>query len=343
MTQHAAFITALSGPELTADEAAALRAIRPCGVILFGRNVVEPDQVRRLTDAVRNAVASDHLMLLIDQEGGRVQRLKPPYWRALPPGSQYAALYTQDAARAVEAAELVARLMAADLREVGINTDCTPVLDLPVSGSHAIIGDRAFGETPGQVVALAGAVARGMIAGAVLPVIKHIPGHGRATKDSHLDLPVVDTSRAELTVTDFAPFAALAHVPAAMTAHVVFSALDPATPASTSAFVTSEIIRGAIGYDGLLMSDDLGMQALQGTVTERAKAVFAAGSDLALLCSGDLAETEAVAAVAPALTGKALERLERASAVFRQQPVHFDKAEAEQALAEICKARPESV
>ena len=343
MTQLSAFITALSGPELTADEAAALRAIRPCGVILFGRNVVDPDQVRRLTEAVRDAVASDHLMLLIDQEGGRVQRLKPPHWRALPAGAQYSALYAHDPVRAVEAAELVARLMAEDLRAVGLNTDCTPVLDLPVPGSHAIIGDRAFGEAPGQVVALGGAVARGMIAGAVLPVIKHIPCHGRATKDSHLDLPVVETPRAALTVTDFAPFAALAHVPAAMTAHVVFSALDPAAPASTSALVTSEIIRGAIGFDGLLMSDDLGMQALQGSVAERAKAVFAAGSDVALLCSGDLAETEAVAAVAPPLRGRAMARLERASAVFRQQAQAFDRAEAEQALAEICKARPESV
>lgn len=343
MSQLSAFITALSGPNLTAEEAAALRAIRPCGVILFGRNVVDPAQVRRLTDAVRAAVASDHLMLLIDQEGGRVQRLKPPHWRALPPGAQYAALYAHDPVRAVEAAELVARLMADDLRQVGLNTDCTPVLDLPVPGSHAIIGDRAFGEAPGQVVALGGAVARGMMAGGVLPVIKHIPGHGRATKDSHLDLPVVDTPRADLTVTDFATFAGLAHVPAAMTAHVVFTALDPAAPASTSAIVTSQIIRGAIGFDGLLMSDDLGMQALQGSVAERAKAVFAAGSDVALLCSGDLSETEAVAAVAPPLTGRALSRLERASAVFLQQPQAFDKADAELALAEICKARPESV
>lgn len=343
MTQLSAFITALSGPDLTAEEAAALRDIRPCGVILFGRNVVDPAQVRRLTEAVRAAVQSDHLMLLIDQEGGRVQRLKPPHWRALPPGAHYAALYAHDPARAVEAAELVARLMADELRDVGLNTDCTPVLDLPVPGSHAIIGDRAFGEAPGQVVALGGAVARGMMAGGVLPVIKHIPGHGRATKDSHLDLPVVDTPRADLTVTDFAPFAGLAHVPAAMTAHVVFTALDAAAPASTSAIVTREIIRGAIGFDGLLMSDDLGMQALQGTITERASAVFAAGSDIALLCSGDLAETQAVAAVAPPLAGRARERLERASAVFRQQPQAFDKAEAERALAEICKARPESV
>ena len=343
MPQLSSFITALAGPELSDSEAAVLREVRPCGVILFGRNVVDREQVRRLTDAVRNAIGSDDLMLLIDQEGGRVQRLKPPHWRALPPGAQYAALYARDPARAVEATELVAQLMAEELREVGLNTDCTPVLDLPVPGCHAVIGDRAFGETPGQVVALGGAVARGMIAGGVLPVIKHVPGHGRATKDSHLDLPVVDTPRAELTVTDFATFASLAHVPAAMTAHVVFSALDPDQPASTSAFVTREIIRGAIGFDGLLMSDDLGMQALQGSIAERARAVLAAGSDVALLCSGDLEETCGVAAVAPPLQGQALSRLQRAAAVFRQQPAAFDRGSAELALAEICKARPESV
>jgi beta-N-acetylhexosaminidase len=233
--------------------------------------------------------------------------------------------------------------MAHDLREAGFNTDCAPVLDLPVAGSHAVIGDRAFGNTPGQVVALAGSVARGFTAGGVLSVIKHIPGHGRATKDSHLDLPVVDTPRAELTVTDFAPFAALAHVPAAMTAHVVFSSIDEKLPASISPVMTAEVIRGAIGFNGLLMSDDLGMHALSGTAAEKARAVFDAGSDVALLCSGDLSETKAVAAVAPALEGVALARLQRASAVFRQQPQPFDVREAEQALAEICRARAESV
>ncbi|MDX2204218.1 MAG: beta-N-acetylhexosaminidase [Hyphomicrobiaceae bacterium] len=343
MSALSAFITALSGPELLADERALLRAARPCGVILFARNIVAPAQVRRLTSGIRDAVGSEHLMLLVDQEGGRVQRLGPPHWRALPPGAQYAAAYAHDPARAVHAAELVARLMAHDLREAGFNTDCAPVLDLPVSGSHAVIGDRAFGETPGQVVALAGAVVRGFAAGGILPVIKHIPGHGRATSDSHHDLPVVDTPRAALTVTDFAPFAALAHVPAAMTAHVVFSSIDPALPASVSPAVTADVIRGAIGYQGLLMSDDLGMKALSGTIAQKAAAVFRAGSDVALLCSGELGETEAVAAVAPPLEGEPLRRLERASAVFRQQPRPFDVREAEAALAEICKARPESV
>ncbi len=343
MSTHSAFITALGGLELSSEEAAVLRAVRPCGVILFARNISDPEQVRRLTGAVREAIASDDLMILVDQEGGRVQRMKPPHWSLLPPGSHYAQCYVQDAAHALVATRLVARLMAEELRDVGINTDCAPVLDLPVPGSHAIIGDRAFGDTPAQVVALGGAQAQGLIAGGVLPVIKHVPGHGRATKDSHLDLPVVDTPRAELTVTDFATFAALARLPAAMTAHVVFSTIDPERPASTSGTVTRDVIRGAIGFDGLLMSDDLGMKALEGTVAEKAKAVFDAGSDVALLCSGDLAETKAVAEVAPALAGVPLARLRRASAVFRQQPQDFDRAAARQALAEICKARPESV
>lgn len=343
MTALTAFITALSGPRLLPAERDVLRAARPCGVILFARNITDPAQLRRLTADIREAVPSEHLMILVDQEGGRVQRLAPPHWRMLPSGAHYAACYAHDAERAVVATELASRLMAHDLREAGFNTDCAPVLDLPVPGSHAIIGDRAFGRTAGQVVALAGAVARGLTAGGILPVIKHIPGHGRANADSHLDLPVVDTPRAELTVTDFAPFAALAHVPAAMTAHVVFSSIDPRQPASVSPRVTAEVIRGAIGFDGLLMSDDLGMKALSGTVAEKARAVLAAGSDVALLCSGDLAETEEAANVVPVLQGRALARLEAASAVFRQQPRPFDVREAEHALSEICKARPESV
>lgn len=343
MSTLSAFITALAGPELSPEEAAVLRAVRPCGVILFARNVETPAQLRRLTEGVRNAIASDDVMILVDQEGGRVQRLRPPHWRTLPPGANYACLYQRDTEVAVAAAELVGRLMAQDLRDVGINTDCAPVLDLPVPGSHAIIGDRAFGDTPAQVVALGGAQARGLIAGGVLPVIKHVPGHGRATKDSHLDLPVVDTPRAELTVTDFAPFAALARVPAAMTAHVVFSAIDPVHPASTSKVVIEEVIRGSLGFGGLLMSDDLGMKALKGGMAERARAVLQAGSDVALLCSGDLEDTKAVADAVPALDGHALNRLLAASAVFRQQPQAFDVALAELALAEICKARPESV
>jgi beta-N-acetylhexosaminidase len=303
---------------------------------------VDPEQLRRLTGAARAAIGADEVLILIDQEGGRVQRLKPPHWRRLPPAAAYGAQYARGPVRAVRATRLVARLMAAELRAVGINTDCAPVLDVPVPGSHAVIGDRAYGTSPDQVAALGRAMAEGLMTGGVLPVIKHIPGHGRATKDSHHDLPVVTAARKDLDDTDFAPFRALAGLPAAMTAHVVFASIDADRPASTSQRVTAEIIRGAIGFDGLLMSDDLGMKALHGDVSERALAVLNAGSDVALLCSGDLAETERVAAVAPPLQGASLARFERACAVFGQQQA-FDQAEAEAALSEVCAGRPESV
>jgi beta-N-acetylhexosaminidase len=327
----ASFITALAGPELTPSEASVLREARPCGIILFARNVQNPDQVRRLTDGAREAVGDD-ILVLIDQEGGRVRRLLPPHWRELPPAAAYGRLYAGDREKACNAARLAARLTAAELRALGINTNCAPVLDVPVAGSHEIVGDRAYGCDPGIVGTLGAAVAEGYMAGGVLPVIKHLPGHGRATADSHLDLPVVTADRAELDATDFAAFRLLAHLPAAMTAHVVFAAIDPDRPASISPRVTAEIIRGAIGFRGLLMSDDLNMKALAGPVAERAKSVLAAGSDLALLCSGDLSQTEAVAAVAPPLEGEALRRFEHARAVFRQQEP-FDVAEAEAALA----------
>ena len=326
----AAFITALAGPELASAEAAVLRAARPCGVILFARNVRDPEQMLRLTEAARAAVGDD-ILVLIDQEGGRVRRLRPPHWRELPAAAAYGRLYTHDAEAACSTARLAARLTAQELRALGINTNCAPVLDVPVAGSHDIIGDRAYGAEPEQVCELGLAVAEGFMAGGVLPVVKHIPGHGRATKDSHLDLPVVSASRAELVGTDFAAFQRLAHLPAAMTAHVVFSAVDPDLPASVSPRVTTEIVRGAIGFDELLMSDDLGMKALTGDIGSRARAVLGAGSDLALVCSGDLADTEAVAAVAPQLSGAALGRFERARAVFGQQEP-FDVAQAEAGL-----------
>jgi beta-N-acetylhexosaminidase len=331
-----AFITGLAGPDLDPREAALLRSARPCGAILFARNVQDPDQVRRLSDAVRAAVGAD-ILVLIDQEGGRVRRLLPPNWHELPAAAAYGRLYERDPAEACRVAGLAARLTAAELRAAGIDTNCVPVLDLPVPGSHAIVGDRAYGAEPRQVAALGRAVAEGHIAGGVLPVIKHVPGHGRATADSHLELPVVTASRAELEDTDFAAFRACRDLPAAMTAHVVFEAVDPDRPASASALAISDIVRGAIGFDGLLMSDDLGMKALTGTVAERAQAVLAAGCDLALLCSGDLAETEAVAAVAPQLAGAALARYQRARTVAAQ-PQPFDIAEAEHCLAQALRA-----
>lgn len=330
-----AFITGVSGETLNADEASFLRSAAPAGLILFARNCVSPDQIRRLIGDAREAAGGgDEFLVLIDQEGGRVQRLRPPLGRALPPADAYACLHTEEPETAREAAFLAARLLADDLRELGINTDCAPVADVPVPGAHDIIGDRAYGREPGQVAALARAVAEGLMAGGVLPVVKHIPGHGRATKDSHHDLPVVTEPHAVLSATDFAAFKALADLPAAMTAHVVFTALDELAPASTSRRVTQEVIRGEIGFDGLLMSDDLSMKALSGPLGARAAAALAAGSDLALHCNGVLAEMEAVAAAVPVLAGDALRRFRAALAVLgRRAPYDSARAEALLALA----------
>jgi beta-N-acetylhexosaminidase len=331
-----AFITGLEGPDLTPREAAFLREACPCGVILFARNATDPDQLRRLTDAAKAAVGEE-ILILIDQEGGRVQRLRPPHWRALPAAAAYGKAYGGDLDKALLAARAAARLTAAELRAVGINSNCAPLLDVPAPGCHGVIGDRAYAAAPDLVAALGAAVAEGLMAGGLLPVMKHLPGHGRAVADSHFDLPVVTATREELEATDFVPFRKLAYLPAAMTAHVVFTAFDTQAPASISKRVTEEAIRGVIGFSGLLMSDDLGMKALSGTVAERASAVLAAGSDVVLGCNGGLAESEAVAGVAPWLHGAALARYERARAVLRQQQP-FELAEAEACLAEVMRA-----
>jgi len=327
-----ALITGVAGHALTPRETAFLKETRPAGVILFARNLESHAQIRALVAAACAAVGTNELLVLIDQEGGRVQRLRPPLGRALPPAAAYGQLYERDPDAAADAAFAVARLLAADLAALGINTNCAPVADVPVAGSHQIIGDRAYGNSPEQVARLARAVAEGLMAGGVLPVVKHIPGHGRATKDSHLALPVVSEPRAALSATDFAPFKALSGLPAAMTAHVVFTAIDAEAPASTSAIVTRDIIRGEIGFDGLLMSDDLSMQALSGAMRERAERVIAAGSDLVLHCNGHMDEMQAVAAGTPQLQGRALERFQQALGVInRRKP--FDAAASEAQLA----------
>lgn len=329
MSTRAAYITGLAGLTLTDAEQRLLAETRPAGIILFQRNLDNHEQIRRLVDAARGAIGGESTLVLIDQEGGRVQRLRPPLGRALPPAAAYAARYAEDPEAACREAWSAARIIADDLKTLGIDTDCAPVLDLPVPGAHDIIGDRAYGRSVDQVVALGRAVAEGFMAGGVLPVIKHIPGHGRATADSHLSLPVVNAERAELEATDFAPFRALATMPAAMTAHVVFAAIDAERPASTSPYVTRDIIRGHIGFDGLLMSDDLGMKALSGPMRERAAAVIMAGSDVALHCSGDLAEMEAVAAGVPTLACDAMRRFKAAVAITRS----VDAFDREMALA----------
>jgi beta-N-acetylhexosaminidase len=329
-----AFITGLAGPQLSAAETEFLSAARPCGIILFTRNCESHEQIRSLIAAAKLAVGASDLLVLIDQEGGRVQRLRPPLGRALPPAAAYAALYARDEVAACRAAHHAAQLVAQDLASLGINTDCAPVLDVPVAGSHTVIGDRAYGVTPEQVARIGRRVAEGFLAQGMLPVIKHIPGHGRATKDSHLDLPVVTTARGELARTDFKAFKHLADMPAAMTAHVVFTDIDATHPASTSPTVTQDIIRGEIGFDGLLMSDDLSMKALSGSLSDRATAVIAAGSDVALHCNGELGEMQQVAGSVPVLARKALDRFQAAIAVTqRRQP--FDVAMAEADLAAV--------
>jgi beta-N-acetylhexosaminidase len=328
----AALITGLSGTVLTSDERAYLSAVQPAGIILFRRNIDDARQLKVLVDDARDAIGREDVLVLIDQEGGRVQRLKPPLAPDLPPAAAYAALYERDVELAKSAAYCVARLVAEDLRIFGINTNCAPVLDVPVAGAHDIIGDRAFGSTPYQIIALAGEVANGLMAGGVVPVIKHIPGHGRATADSHFRLPVVNESYDALSRSDFVPFKALAHMPSAMTAHVVFADIDSANPASTSAKVTREIIRGDIGFDGLLMSDDLSMKALAGPMRQRAEAVLRAGSDIALHCNGDMREMRAAAEGVGELAGAAKARFARAFAVTRKRE-DFDREEAERQLA----------
>jgi beta-N-acetylhexosaminidase len=322
-----AFITGVSGTELNAAERAFIRAERPWGFILFKRNIEAPEQVTRLVDEMRRELGEPDAPVLIDQEGGRVQRLGPPHWPAYPAGAVFGRLYDIDPASGLTAARLSARLIAADLGALGITVDCLPLADVPVAGADAVIGNRAYGTEPGKVAAIARAVTEGLEQGGVLPVLKHIPGHGRATADTHFRLPVVDTPRAELERTDFAAFRPLADLPMAMTAHVVFSALDPAHPATTSATMINQVIRSVIGFQGLLMSDDVSMNALAGSIAERTQAIFAAGCDMVLHCNGKLDEMREVARETPELSGKALERARRALA-SRKAPQAFDRLKA---------------
>jgi beta-N-acetylhexosaminidase len=305
-----AFICGLKGLTLDADERAFLREASPWGVILFRRNVESREQVARLTDEARGALGRC-APVLVDQEGGRVQRLTAPNWRAYPSAARFEAAGAT-AAVAERLAWLGARLIAHDLREVGIDVDCLPVLDVPAEGSHAVISDRAYSADPARAAKLGRAAAEGLMAGGVAPVMKHIPGHGRARADSHLELPVVEASRAELEAVDFPPFAANADLPMAMSAHVVYTAIDPAAPGTQSKTVVNDVIRGLIGFDGLLMTDDLSMKALTGSFRERAERAIAAGCDIVLHCNGDLAEATPVAEGAPLLAGKALARAEKA-------------------------------
>ncbi|HEY4343619.1 MAG TPA: beta-N-acetylhexosaminidase [Parvibaculum sp.] len=319
-----AAIYGCAGHKLTDAERRFFREAEPWGFIVFARNIASFEQLRRLTDEFREIAGYDDVPVLIDQEGGRVARLKPPHWRTYPPGRRYGELYAHSKEQGLEAARLGSRLIAAELASVGINVDCLPVLDVPVPGSHDVIGDRAYAETPEPVIALGRAAAEGLLESGVLPIIKHIPGHGRAGVDSHLSLPVVETDAKTLSATDFAPFKALADMPVAMTAHVVYTALDTEAPATTSRKVIGDIIRGVIGFDGLLMSDDVSMQALKGTIAERTRACLKAGCDIALHCNGKMDEMEMVAGEVPMLAGDALRRSTEALARLGTPP-DFDE------------------
>jgi beta-N-acetylhexosaminidase len=326
-----AFITGISDMALTREERAFLRDAEPWGLILFKRNIDTPDQIKSLTASFRDAVGRD-APVLVDQEGGRVQRLGPPLWPSYPPAAEYGRLYAREPNAGTAAARLGGRLIASDLHPLGIDVDCLPVADVPVAGADRVIGDRAYGDNPCQVAALAGAMAAGLQEGGVLPVLKHLPGHGRAMADSHAKLPVVDAARAELDETDFAAFRLLTGLPLGMTAHVVFTAYDPVAPATTSATMVKEVIRGSIGFEGLLMSDDIAMGALAGPLGERSREALAAGCDVILYCNGKLDEMQEVAGACGALAGRALERAEEALA-GRKPPRPIDLAEARQTFA----------
>ncbi|MBC6981748.1 beta-N-acetylhexosaminidase [Caulobacter sp. 17J80-11] len=322
-----ACILGCSGPTLTPDERDFFRDVRPWGFILFRRNVETPEQVRALVDALVETTGRTDVPVLIDQEGGRVQRLRPPHWPKYPPGRAYGQVSANDPLVQRELTRLGARLIAHDLRQLGINVDCLPVLDVPVPGAHDIIGDRAYAEDPYTVSVLGRAAAEGLMAGGVLPVVKHIPGHGRAFADSHEALPTVDTALEELDAWDFQPFKALSDMPAAMTAHVVYTAIDKKKPATTSKKAV-RLIREELGFGGLLMSDDLSMNALSGGLGERARDALKAGCDVVLHCNGVMAEMQQVVSHTGKLKGDAKRRAEAAMARIVRAPEPFDPAEA---------------
>jgi beta-N-acetylhexosaminidase len=328
MAAPRACILGCSGPRLTREERAFFRSADPWGFILFARNVETPHQVKTLTADLRDAVGRDDAPILIDQEGGRVQRLRPPHWPVYPPGRAYGDLSANDPLVRREAARLGARLMAHDLAAVGINVDCVPVIDVPAPDGHDVIGDRAYGSDVATVATLGRAAAEGLLAGGVLPVIKHIPGHGRARADSHLELPVVDAALADLQAVDFAPFRMLSDMPMAMTAHVIYAAVDKTRAATVSRRVVRKVMREAIGFQGLIMTDDLGMKALDGALETLAGESLAAGCDVVLHCSGRLEEAQAVVAGSHRLRGAGRRRAEAALARIVRTPEPLDEPEA---------------
>lgn len=324
------------GLVLSVEETAFFREVQPWGFILFARNVDTPDQVRALTASLREITGRESTPILIDQEGGRVARLKPPHWRAYPEGRAYGTLFETDGDAGLEFAWLGARLIAQELIDVGVNVNCLPIMDLPIEGAHDVIGNRAYGRSEDVVVPIGRAVANGLLAGGVLPIIKHIPGHGRAGVDSHLELPRVTTSYEELAATDFKPFAALKDIVMAMTAHVIYEAIDDQAPATTSAKVIKDVLRGDIGYQGLIMTDDLSMKALGGTYASRVQDSLRAGCDMILHCNGDMAQMTEIAGELSFLSGPSLKRVKAAEKALRT-PEDIDLTASLARFDELCK------
>ena len=323
-----------AGLELAPEERAFFRDLQPWGFIVFARNIKDRAQVRALVEQLRETVGDGQAPVLIDQEGGRVARLRPPEWKERPAALRFAELHATAPEASREAAYLNARLIAYDLMEIGINVDCLPVLDVPVAGADDIIGDRAYGRDPAVIIDLGRVVIEGMIEGGVLPVMKHIPGHGRATADSHLALPRVATPAEELSATDFVTFRSLNHCPMAMTAHVIYEAIDGQRPATTSPKIVRDVIRGEIGFDGLLISDDLSMNALSGSLDYRAKASLFAGCDVVLHCNGKMEEMREIATELKPLEDIHLKRAQAALAHLAP-PGEFDLTSGESRLAEL--------
>ena len=334
-----AVIFGCAGLELTAEEKAFFSVHNPYGFILFARNCNNPEQVRKLVVELRTCVGGRNAPVLIDQEGGRVARLKPPHWRKYPAARQIADLADTDPALAAELIYLNSRLIADELISLGINVDCLPLADVPVQGSHDIIGDRAYGYDPARVAALGREAAQGLMDSGVLPVLKHIPGHGRAMVDSHESLPHVTASLEELRKTDFSPFNALADLPFGMTAHILYDAIDPKRVATMSPTVI-RMIRDEIGFDGMLMSDDLSMKALSGDFAALAKGTLEAGCDLVLHCNGKMEEMEPVANATPPLSPDAQRRAKRVDQLLSKQVKPFDVASA---LATMASALPQEI
>ena len=331
-----AAIVGIAGAVLDRAERELLVAVPPAGIILFQRNCLDRVQLRALTDELRSLYSDRRLPVFVDQEGGSVMRLRPPHWRSLPSAGEIGRLATADAPAGREAGRMLGRLIAHDLREVGIDVECAPVLDVATSGMTEAIGSRSFAADPGAVADLAHAFAKGLLAGGVAPVIKHLPGHGRALVDSHLELPIVDASAGELAEADFVPVRALANLPFAMTAHVVYPAIDPERPATTSRRVITKLLRGTLGVQGMLLSDDLAMHALRGAPADRALAALAAGCDLAVYCPGRIDDNRAVLQAVPPLAPSLLARLDGVIGTLGQVEIEpFDPDRAERRLASL--------